>query len=414
MSLSADTEFQPSSEFANDPKLAKTLHRMLEDADAEEEEVLNNPYTSFVPYVEGEKDYYARWAQAWRYIGFYIDCTVKGEEEEEEGEGRKRHLESGDEDQVGCTRFLLWAAYVDPYYSGGGLYEYQFYDRDEDAYTSYCADEDNCRKMDCHESDTNFQLLGFFKHADYYRWMEQLFKHEGYCIWSDDEYNLMGNAYDNLPLSCTATEAYDENNRPIYYAIRPVSGGDIDIGLYTDADCRYDYYGDQVDVNDLAFGSGDNSHSGSGDEYETVQDYLDAFNDAFSIFKVCQPCLAYTLGADDFYCYDDAGYENVNQCMKFRTKCVLQSASLNDVARATEQGTTKRVDVMGQVLGTGKYKESKIIKHDENHFIKSSIFIASFLVFCFGVYAFYVVKKYTDEKTAFERSFMERNGGMLA
>jgi hypothetical protein len=44
-----------------------------------------------------------------------------------------------------------------------------------------------CAKMDCHLSDTHWSLLGFFKHKDYDDWMEQLFKHEGICVWTDEE-----------------------------------------------------------------------------------------------------------------------------------------------------------------------------------------------------------------------------------
>ena len=73
------------------------------------------------------------------------------------------------------------------------------------------------------------------------------------------------------------------------------------------------------------------------------------WNEKMSSFKVCQPCKAYNLMAEEqdndhhnkgrwleedgdgeeqdfFNCYDDAGYTNVNQCYKFETK--TKTASL--------------------------------------------------------------------------------------
>jgi hypothetical protein len=63
-------------------------------------------------FVDGSETYYDDYAQAWRLIGFYIDCNAEEYEQEAddrrklEGEGRK--LE--DEDDTACERYLLWAA----------------------------------------------------------------------------------------------------------------------------------------------------------------------------------------------------------------------------------------------------------------------------------------------------------------
>jgi hypothetical protein len=88
--------------------------------------------------------------------------------------------------------------YVDLNYQGGGIGEYQYWNRtsqtwDDSAcqygqqHNSHDDEDGRCAKMDCHLDDTNFQLLGFFKHRSYDDWMEQLFKHEGMCVWSDEE-----------------------------------------------------------------------------------------------------------------------------------------------------------------------------------------------------------------------------------
>ena len=109
--------------------------------------------------------------------------------------------------------------YVDLDYEGGGIGEYQYWDRDTQSYNDtacyyaedgsgsgdnnngddaaddqYARSKSRCAKMDCHEPDTNWSVLGFFKHRNYDDWMEQLFKHEGMCVWNDEEYAFMKNA----------------------------------------------------------------------------------------------------------------------------------------------------------------------------------------------------------------------------
>jgi hypothetical protein len=78
---------------------------------------------------------------------------------------------------TGIERHKTWddSACPDAQQGGGGG------DEEEEQGNSRCA------KMDCHLDDTNFQLLGFFKHRSYDDWMEQLFKHEGVCVWREEE-----------------------------------------------------------------------------------------------------------------------------------------------------------------------------------------------------------------------------------
>jgi hypothetical protein len=90
---------------------------------------------------------------------------------------------------------LLWAAYIDLDYSGGKGGEYQFYDRHEQKWdTTLCkAANGRCAKMDCHLKSTRWKILAFFKEPNYQTWMEQLFNHQGVCLWNNNEYNLMQN-----------------------------------------------------------------------------------------------------------------------------------------------------------------------------------------------------------------------------
>ena len=58
------------------------------------------------------------------------------------------------------------------------------------------VDKTKCKRMDCHLDDTkHWHLLGYFKEYYYMDWFEQLFKHEGYCVWQNDEADFMCKCY---------------------------------------------------------------------------------------------------------------------------------------------------------------------------------------------------------------------------
>ena len=238
--------------------------------------------------------------------------------------------------------------------------------------------------MDCHLTTTHWRLLGFFKHRYIDDWMEQLFKHEGVCVWSEEEYAFMKNARETWPQGCIATgttssREVDENGDAeyIYYDMKPVSGGGIKMGLYTDPACVVEYQPVDIDdpltvenllgdflLGDNDGGSGDNNNWGSytynTDDW-TFDDSMNYWDTTMSAFQQCQPCVAYditnydgTKYSDDYYygngendkdgndafdCYDDADYTNVNQCMKFMAKTEMLTATFRDLALAKTQGT---------------------------------------------------------------------------
>ena len=75
-----------------------------------------------------------------------------------------------------------------------------YYDRNSKVWNDAACvenDSDRCVKMDCHEKHTHFSLLGIYKFTqdDNEDWMEQLYKHMGYCLWSEDEFEFMYDAY---------------------------------------------------------------------------------------------------------------------------------------------------------------------------------------------------------------------------
>lgn len=63
-----------------------------------------NPY-SVQPFVEGMSEY-DEYQQAWRMLGFMIDCNIPAEDED--GDGHNSNSEDTTED--GCARYVLWAA----------------------------------------------------------------------------------------------------------------------------------------------------------------------------------------------------------------------------------------------------------------------------------------------------------------
>lgn len=193
---------------------------------------------------------------------------------------------------------------MDPEYEGGGIGEYTYYTIESDEFQ--CYQGGTCRaKMDCHLPDTHWKMLGIFKINSISQdngWMEQLFKHEGVCVWGEDTYKFASEMRKNLPNQCKSSKVMDADGNYLYYAIKPEVQGNITIGLYTDALCSNEYEGSDYDVWTLSGYS----------EY-----YFEEFNRALDTYKICQPCVSYDLTEDGFSCYDQAGYTNCDQVCIF-------------------------------------------------------------------------------------------------
>jgi len=207
--------------------------------------------------LEGEKNYqnylvdkdgveYDPYSLAWRYLGLYIDCNADNGDDDHDNHNNHRRLH---EDEGGqCQRKLLWAAYVDRRYEGNTIEEYKFYDintGDWDNSTCLASGEEHrCVKLNCHEPHTKFQgnsweLVGVFKETNgMYDWFEQLFKHEGTCIWNDNEvYGTMETWMEKFPTQCTKLSVSDEYGNTIYMSTTPLAEGNMTLGIYTDKNC---------------------------------------------------------------------------------------------------------------------------------------------------------------------------------
>jgi hypothetical protein len=373
---------------------------------------------------------YDEYQQAWRLLGFMIDCNSADDDDGGSGSG------SQDTTDDGCARYVLWAAYVDLDYEGGGIGEYQYWDRDTQSWNDtacYYADGGNgdisrCAKMDCHLDDTNFSVLGFFKHRNYDDWMEQLFKHEGMCVWTEEEYAFMKNARKAWPQGCVDSGSTTKGGESLYYNIKPSSYGRINLALYTDTQCL-DEYSVSTDQMEDIIGNLFNDGGGSGSQDEnydfsedSLEDSLERWHSAFDVWHTCHPCVAYDIenldgskytDDDDYYnnynnnynrdrklggeysaegdvfeCYDDAGYTNVNQCMKFSAKTVMKTATFRDLSLGRTQTTLVEYPLSGFFVDTDHYQ-----RHTMTNIRTYAFFSVTVIGLLYSVFNLYMVWK---------------------
>lgn len=373
-------------------------------------------------FADTSTTYYDGYQQAWRYLGWYVDCNG-GSSRYYDRSGGGSHSGSGDEAVYGnnyCQRYLMWAAYVDESYSGGGIGEYAIFDTQKQDYDYTACDTNgngDCKLMDCHDTTSeNWKLIGVFKEASYFgndAFFEQLFKHEGVCVWNDEDlYDFMSEIRESSWSSGCLSTGITYGDSGLYIDLKPTFNGNMTYSLYTDYVCATEYEGYDYNVESVSANMG-----------LLYGSYMEAWNDAMEPFKVCQPCRAYSLQntksssssssssskygywqysgnrdleaveneketksekedeerklsnynngggtantgwyADDddsydpnngyFRCDDDADYSNVNQCMKFRTHADLEGATWEDLVAATNQGGILPVNVSGTVFGS--------------------------------------------------------------
>lgn len=294
--------------------------------------------------------------------------------------------------------------YRDPWYKGNSIGEYQFWV--DGAWNSSTCQGGRCARLDCHETNSHFQLLGVYKETDgLVDWGEQLFKHQGYCVWdgdkgesgdsgdggNDDEdgsYDFMQERLQSWPTECTKMYLTDYDGNAVYLDSMPLPGGNITYGMYTDEDCTqqssFTFSQYVIKYYTSYYYSSEKGEQAAAGWMSNFQ----RWNELLTEFKYCQPCRAYNRiptydgdshdngdennnnnndqgngedgegGAEQFgyNCYDDAGYQNCNQCYKFFTKTDLEVADATDLARASKQGTILAINYEGTVYGKGSFR----------------------------------------------------------
>jgi hypothetical protein len=89
-------EFQPSANLS--PIAQYHLRRLTTDEDNSFQKI----------FVDGTETYYDEYAQAWRALGWYIDCDFVAENNDNNDSNDSN--DNNDNQGSGCQRFLLWAA----------------------------------------------------------------------------------------------------------------------------------------------------------------------------------------------------------------------------------------------------------------------------------------------------------------
>ena len=107
ISLAEGGEFQPADDFdlslLGDEVISQQLRQQQQDRHLKSN---HGGYSN--QFLDGSGTYYNDYAQAWRLLGFYIDCNAPlnnvNECYDEGGEG------GGEDGAAACQRYLLWAA----------------------------------------------------------------------------------------------------------------------------------------------------------------------------------------------------------------------------------------------------------------------------------------------------------------
>jgi hypothetical protein len=96
VTLNNGVQFQPGQEM--DPRIEHVRKLWSGNQDSD-------PYHGV--FIDGGETYYDEYSQAWRALGFYIDCDAN--EADYYYDGDRRSLNEEDQ-QGGCLRYMLWAA----------------------------------------------------------------------------------------------------------------------------------------------------------------------------------------------------------------------------------------------------------------------------------------------------------------
>jgi hypothetical protein len=247
---------------------------------------------------------YDKWSVAYRLIGAYIDCDATSSNG---NNNKKENQNNNNNGNSSCSRWVIWAAYYNTLYKGGGYNEY------------FGSGTSSSSLLDCHSStNRNWQLVGVYR-EELYQFYEQVSKH----LWSSDDYEYIvataGLAY-MTDSSCS--QVGNQNGRTIYAGVQPMPYANITMGLYTDSACTQLLYSEkkkhfkwgkrwngQLSYSDFYYGS-NNGGSQSSWWTNAQEPTMTLFNQVFSKYKSCTPCIDYPTYQDGsllgYYGTDDS------------------------------------------------------------------------------------------------------------
>lgn len=291
-------------------------------------------------------EYYDKWAQGYRMLGGFIDCSFikHGGSHDGGGDGK-------------CSRWMMWAAYVNPNYQGGGRDEYFSYNTQGDD-----ASEGAASSLDCHSPNTEWILIGVYR-QEFYQFIEQISKH----LWAIDDYEyavaLASLSY-MTDGDCWGA-GYGNNGEYLYAGTRPISGGNFMMSLYSDDKCiypdttsgmTYDDFGFYTDLNLGSKDDGtlsDDSLANLYEYWQNSQEYtLELVNTVYSEYKYCTLCMDYPTYQDGYF-IGDTGTDDgdlINQCWKFHSHDSY-TCTAECIALGNAQGTILQVNYLGKSYG---------------------------------------------------------------
>jgi len=329
-------ERKRSKNFKSSPN-AEPLERSSRELGGNYYATGSSPYDGKVSLSEGPT--YDWFSQGYRMLGAFIDCdhTVYNT----------------------CSRWMMWAAYINPNYQGGGWDEYYGYtggsDGEDIDYTEYNEN------LDCHNDNTEWLLLGVYR-MELYQFIEQLSKH----VWEIDswEYYAVTAAMSYM----TVYDCYEIDNG-YFGGPKPVEGGYLAMGVYSDEYCLT--LVEDVDFDDYSEGyngggrnlkkirklSEDENEGGGGEGDEwpndgTPESSLTYLNNVLDTFKMCRLCMDYPTYQDGYFIgdYGTDDYSIINQCWKFHSHNSYYCSG-GCVMLGHKQGTITNLMYGGQTLG---------------------------------------------------------------
>lgn len=371
----------------------------------------SDPYSSGGVVDAGE--YYDKWQQAYRMLGGFIDCTnTKDDGSHDSGDGNN----NGGGDNAACSRWMMWAAYIDPNYSGNGYDEY--------------FGDDPPGVLDCHSPGSSWKLIGVYR-QEFYQYIEQISKH----MWAIDDYEyivaLAGLAYMKEAEECVAM-GYDESGNQLYASVQPLKQASFQMGLYTDEQCievsTTGYtYDDFAEGSDLDLGSKDATdddefHDEAYQYWQDTQEYtFTNLNEVYDDYRYCTSCVDYPTYQDGYFIGDDGKDDDdlINQCWKFYSHDSFNCDG-DCVSMGASQGTISYITYNGRSFGElidGQYSSSQAtaeevaakLRYSRNERLKANLFLTvAGLIFVATFLAFAVARGSSKKKTSSSRSRSRR------
>lgn len=304
--------------------------------------------------------------------------------------------------------------YVNPDYQGN-------------EYSEYFGDSPTS-SLDCHKSDTSWELLGVYR-QDFYQFIEQISKH----LWAIDSYEYVvaraGLLY--IASSDCFQVGYTNGGTTIYAGIAPQPYGKFKMALYTDTYCLTPDTSLGMTPDDYGLGEGinlgdkdatnDDTYSWAYDWWYNSQEYtLTNLNSVYDDFRYCTSCVDYPTYQDGYYIGDDGMDDGdlINQCWKFYSHNSY-TCEADCVAMAHAQGTILSVKYGDTTFGktiSGFYQERssstgdfKITDSPFQRLLANAALTGSFLLFIATFLAFAVARRsrYRENRSSKSRRLLD-------